>query len=131
MLPTLLVELVLRQTGFRVVQLGNSLPVKTIISAVETLQPDLMWLSVSEISDEATFLHSCERLSQTAGASCEIVLGGHALADRLRLNQMQGTYLDNLQQLVGFAESRWKLQSHELSPAAVGSACGSTSSTNA
>lgn len=114
-LPTMLVELVLRQLGFRVVQLGSSLPAVTIESAIKRLKPDLIWLSVSAIADETAFRQGCEHLVRAVDdlarhGSPSLVLGGYALAQRPLPDWLPGNYLENMQQLVDFADSHFGRQ---------------------
>lgn len=46
-IPSLMATVVLQSLGWRTINLGSQLPVKSLISAVQKYQPTLVWLSVS------------------------------------------------------------------------------------
>ena len=46
-LPTAMVELALRESGWNAINLGNDLPLDSLIQAVADYQPRLVWLSVT------------------------------------------------------------------------------------
>ena len=50
-LPSAMVELVLRESGFRATTLGTSIPISSLIRAVQATKPKLFWLGVSHIRE--------------------------------------------------------------------------------
>ena len=80
-LATRLVELVLRQAGWRAMSLGHDLPPETIEKAIEHHRPRLVWLSVSAPLPEEQLRRSCESLAARAGRhSGALVVGGRESA---------------------------------------------------
>jgi methanogenic corrinoid protein MtbC1 len=102
-LPTKMVEVVLRDAGWRATSLGVGLPLETMREAIERSQPRLFWLSVSHLEDEEAFLEQYAQLLESAGALTAIVVGGRALKDSLRVRMTYAAYCDNLQHLESFA----------------------------
>lgn len=81
-LPTLLVELTLRERGWRAESLGTGLPWSTLNAAIEDRRPQLFWLSVSTLSDEPTFRSEYSQLEKTAErCGTVLVLGGNSTPD--------------------------------------------------
>jgi methanogenic corrinoid protein MtbC1 len=105
MLPTALVEIVLRQLGWRAQSLGSRLPFATLAAAVEELKPDIFWLSVSHIDDEAWFVEGYREFQRKVGSEVAIVVGGRALVEPVRRQIEYAAYCDNLQHLEAFAKS--------------------------
>lgn len=105
-LPTTLVELTLRECGWRAVSLGTSLPFATFKTAIEMVRPALLWLSVSHIPDLEAFIPACRELQAAAAArGAALVVGGRALDESIRRRLQYTAYCDNLQHLVAFTES--------------------------
>lgn len=105
-LPTEMAELVLRDAGFLTSSLGCSIPFASLARAVEALQPELFWLSVSYIRDEAEFqtgfaqiAHSCEQ-NDTA-----LIVGGRAWTEEIRQKATYTAYGDTMQNLAAFAKT--------------------------
>lgn len=99
MLPTAMVEIVLRQAGWRAQSLGSGLPFPTLLAAVKDLQPDLCWISVSHIADEREFVADYQQWRSQLSADLPIVVGGRALTEDLRRQLDFTAYCDNMQQL--------------------------------
>jgi methanogenic corrinoid protein MtbC1 len=83
-LPGALVELVLRQNGWRSVALGSNLPFETLADAVQKHQPKLFWLSVSHVENRESFPESYLQLSNALLGRTPLVVGGRALDESLR-----------------------------------------------
>lgn len=81
-IPTALVELTLRESGWNATSLGCELPVDSFIKAAQDHRPALIWLSVSAVRDEATFFADENRLVDQLPAEIAIVLGGRGIPDR-------------------------------------------------
>lgn len=101
--PTAMVELVLREMGWRAESYGPLLPAASLCEAIRRLRPRLAWISVSSISDEAAFLAGVDRVYQTAlEHGSALVLGGQALSPALRKQVQASACCDSMRQLVGF-----------------------------
>lgn len=104
-LPTLLVELVLRELGWQAMSLGSNLPFETLAAAIARHRPRLFWLSVSHLDDAATFVREYEAFYEVLNPRPAIVLGGNALDESLRKQLTYATYCDNLRQLIAYVDS--------------------------
>jgi len=65
-IPILLVEMTLRQAGWRAQSCGTNLTVETLLAALETHRPRVFWLSISHSDDEETVINACRQLNQQA-----------------------------------------------------------------
>jgi excisionase family DNA binding protein len=102
-LPSALVELTLRELGWRAESLGTGLPADTLCVAIERLRPRLFWLSVSFVESVPGFLEQYQRLYECAQQSkARLVVGGRALDAELRRQMQYHAYCDNLRHLVNF-----------------------------
>ncbi len=104
-LGTTMVELVLRDVGWRAVSLGDNLPAKTLAVAINTQRPQLFWLSCSHIADSEAFLAGYHDLYERFGNQVAFVVGGFALDESLRQAMQFAAYCDNMQHLQGFAQT--------------------------
>lgn len=105
-LPTTMVELTLREAGWRAESFGSGLPAETVCAALRECRPRLLWLSVSHFADLDGFLESYEHVYATAAQlGVAIVAGGYALTEEVRRQLRYVTYCDKLQHLVAFARS--------------------------
>lgn len=108
-LPSAMAELVLRDAGFYATSLGTSIPVFSLVKAVQETRPKLFWLSVSHIRDGLDFVTEFTALSQacvTAGTA--LAVGGRALTADLRTRMTYSAYCDNMQHLEAFAKTLWR-----------------------
>jgi hypothetical protein len=97
-------ELVLRDCGIDATALGTSIPAESCVRAVQTLKPQIFWLSASHIADEGEFLESFARLSVACGElGVAVVVGGRALTPELRTAMVYSAFCDTMQQLERFA----------------------------
>ncbi len=104
-LPSAMAEQVLREFGFSATSLGTSIPVPSLIKAVQDTQPKLFWLSVSHLREGLDFASEFAPLSQAcAAAGSALVVGGRALTEDLRQRMTYSAYCDTMQHLEGFAK---------------------------
>lgn len=102
-IPTALVELVLRESGFDAQSLGISLPTVSLVTAIETLRPRLFWLSVSEPFQAAELVGAFDELAGACAANgAAFVVGGRGLTDSVRAQLTFTTFCDTLQHLERF-----------------------------
>jgi excisionase family DNA binding protein len=105
-LPTSMIEVVLREQGWRATSLGSQLPTTTLAEAACDHRPQLLWLSVSCIESIPTFLAEYSLLHRCATAvGAAVVVGGRALTAEIRQRMTYSAYCDTLRHLVTFAIS--------------------------
>jgi excisionase family DNA binding protein len=101
-----LAEVVLREAGYRATSLGHMLPFSTLHVALAEQRPQLMWLSVSSIRDEAKFADEVNRLYDAClAAGAALVLGGRALTEEVRRQLRYSAYCDTFLHLKSCAET--------------------------
>ncbi len=104
-LPSLMVQLTLRELGWRAIALGSGLFGETLMRSIIRERPRLFWLSVSSVADEATLVRDCGELwkaCQEAGTL--LVVGGRALDAALRRKLAYHSHCDGMQELVRFLD---------------------------
>ena len=104
-LGTTMAELVLRDSGWNAVSMGNNLPFSTLIEAIKSQRPKLFWISCSHIPDEQAFLDGYGELYEQFGLEVAFVVGGRALVETLRPKMKYAAYCDNMQHLEAFAQA--------------------------
>lgn len=98
-LPGGLVELTIRQNGWRSLSLGSNLPFETLAAAVNQQQPKLFWLSISHVPNRLEFARTYPLLKEALGNDVPIVVGGRALDDELRSVMPGSHFCSNLSEL--------------------------------
>ena len=104
-LPTMLIEMLFLERGWRAQSLGSNLPFSTLMEAVQNQRPRLFWLSVSHVEDENTFLAEFKQFRQAVPRETVLAVGGNALTAQLRQKMQFSAYGDTLKQLEALAES--------------------------
>lgn len=105
-LPTCMVALGLRDAGWRAESFGSNLPIDTLIAAIRTLRPKLLWLSVSTLGRADRFLDHYARLHEAARlADVTIAIGGRRLDSNLRAHMRYGIHCETVGDLVKFSGS--------------------------
>jgi excisionase family DNA binding protein len=105
-LPTSLVELALREAGWRAESLGTGLPAETFAAAIGTLHPKLFWLSVSFIGSVPEFLAAYNLIYQRSQElGVPIAVGGQALRADIRRQMHYSAFCDSLRHLQNFVAS--------------------------
>lgn len=105
-LPVTMAEIVLRSVDWDARLLGTSIPFDSIVKAVETHSPALVWLSVSFIADESAFIRGFHRLSAAASKNkTAIVVGGRALTPEIRMQLSYSAYCDTMRHLEEFGKT--------------------------
>lgn len=96
-LPTLMVELVLKDLGWDASSLGTNLPLELLEPALDRIKPDLCWVSVSYVDSLPRLeqqLHNLGLLARDRGV--KVVCGGQAIDAQM----LQGIpYLDYVPEL--------------------------------
>jgi MerR family transcriptional regulator, light-induced transcriptional regulator len=105
-IPTAMIEIALREAGWKADSLGAGLPADSFCAAIKQLQPKLLWLSVSHFENDAAFLDDYAKIYDAADArQIPIAVGGRALTADLRQQMKYAAFCDNLQHLITFAKS--------------------------
>lgn len=102
-LPTLMIETVMKDLGWRAESLGPGHPFSTLEVAIRRKRPALVWMSISSLSDADHFIlnfRSFYNNIQNIGAV--LVVGGRALTPELRQQMRYHAYCDNLRHLTDF-----------------------------
>ncbi len=104
MLPGLLGELSLREVGWDVRNLGPNLPLRSLAQATRSYRPGLIFISVSQITDQALFLQEYSYFYEAATrVGAAVILGGRALAPELRSRLVYASFGDRIAHLAEFA----------------------------
>ena len=105
-LPSLLAQMVLLDSGWEAVNLGPNTPSDSFRFALVELKPRLIWVSLSHLTDQAAFLRHYRQLYQYADeAGVAVVVGGRALGESLRASIPYTAHGDTLSHLAAFART--------------------------
>lgn len=106
LLPSLLAQYVLLDSGWEAVNLGPNTPLASLAEAVKELRPRLIWLSASYLEDGATFIRDYKHLYRVAERQgVAVATGGQALQESLRSAMPYTTHGDGLSHLAAFART--------------------------
>ena len=86
-----LVEIILGNNGYRVINLGIKVPPETLIDAYRTHKPDMIGLSGLLVKSAQQMVVTAQDL-KTAGVSCPILVGGAALTERFTATKIAPEY---------------------------------------
>lgn len=105
-IPPTMAELVVRDAGWHSVSLGTSLPVSSFLKAIDETKAQMLWLSVSNIADESSFLGDMRLISEaTSRRGIALAVGGRALTEELRREMSYSAFCDTMQHLDHFART--------------------------
>ncbi|WP_437193029.1 helix-turn-helix domain-containing protein [Planctomicrobium sp. SH527] len=105
-LASSMIEMVLRENGWRACSLGAMLPFLSLRQAVCDMRPKLVWLNVSAIRDQDTFLTEFDLLAKLAETNdVSLVVGGKAITANLMVNRQFGTRCETFRQLETYAKT--------------------------
>jgi excisionase family DNA binding protein len=105
-LATSLVEVLLRNVGWRASSLGNMLPFETVRAAILDHRPRLFWISVTSIRDPDRFAADFNMLFDVAeSTSTALVVGGQGMTNDIRQKIRYTHFSDNFRHLETFAKS--------------------------
>ena len=104
-LPTLMIEVALRDQGWNAMSLGTNLPVAAFCQAIDEHCPDLVWLSVSHVADPNQLIQSVNELWDQLDRKVPLIVGGRALTEELRRDIRCTVHCDNIGQLEDFLQS--------------------------
>ncbi len=99
-LPNAMVELALRDAGWRAESCGTGLPAASLAAAVRARGPRLCWLSVSAAADATSLADDVQTILEVAGeVGALLVAGGRALTSGLRADLPGVLPVDSLSRL--------------------------------
>lgn len=102
-LPGLLGELVLREVGWDVRNLGTNLPLRSLAAATRDYRPSLIFLSASHLADRERFVQEYAYFYESAArVGSAIILGGRALDPDLRSRLVFASFGDRMAHLAEF-----------------------------
>jgi len=105
-IPTAMVELILRNQGVNATSMGTSIPGDSIVSAIENLKPQLVWLSASHIANREKFEHEFQLVSDCCDQNNVLFLiGGIVLDAQIRKQLNYSFFGDTMKHLDTFAKS--------------------------
>ncbi len=103
-LPGVLGELVLREAGWDVANLGCDLPLRSFARAIRDRKPGLVYLPISHVADRSGFVRDYAYFYEAATlAGSAIILGGRALDPDLRSKLVYASFGDRMVHLAEFA----------------------------
>jgi excisionase family DNA binding protein len=103
-LACLLGELVLREQGWQVRNLGTNLPLRSLAQATLRHRPRLVFISVNYLKDEDQFVREYQSFYETAvAAGAAVIVGGQALGPGLRARLVYAGFGDRMAHLAEFA----------------------------
>jgi excisionase family DNA binding protein len=106
LLANLLIELVLLDLGWDVINLGPNTPLPSVTRVLRAVRPRLFWLSVSYLQDAAGFTAAYrETFAEAERLKVAVAVGGRGLTPELRAAIPYTTYGDGLAHLASFARN--------------------------
>lgn len=103
-LSCLLGELVLREMGWEVRNLGVDLPLRSLTKAALAYRPRMVFLSINHIKDETLFAQEFGRFHEAAvGVGAAVIVGGRALEASLRSRLPYASCGERMSHLAAFA----------------------------
>lgn len=103
-IPGQLVEVSLREAGWHATNLGSNLPFETILEAVRHEQPRLVWISVSNVDDEESFIKQFNEFAADLPESTICLVGGRVLDERMRQRLRYTAHCDSMLHLSQLAD---------------------------
>ncbi len=109
LLPSLLAKLTLLDAGWDAIYLGPHTPMAALVSAVDRLAPQLIWLTVTHLEHPEQFLAEYGELYRACDArGVAVVVGGRGLTDPVRVRMPYTAFGDGMTQLGAFARSLYR-----------------------
>ncbi len=97
-------ELLLRELGWDVVNLGPNLPWTSIAKAIRVQRPKLAWISVAHVVDSDDFVDGYQSFySAISRTQTAIIIGGSALSTDLRSRIVAASFGDRMSHMREFA----------------------------
>lgn len=110
-MPTTMVELVLRDNGWKATSLGTNIPLTSLAAAIRVHNPRLVWISGTHIRSADQFVESVNRISTEFGQAFSLVLGGQGISPDMRSRMPRATFCETLAGLESFLATEKPTQS--------------------
>jgi methanogenic corrinoid protein MtbC1 len=105
-LPSRMVEIALGELGWRSEIMGGHIPLTDWVKAIEKREPRMVWLSLSHLTEEDSFLEEYGILYEAAERMGVLVaLGGRALHSDIRQQMKYSVFCDTLSHLSTFIKA--------------------------
>ncbi len=104
LLPTTLVETVLRQSNIRATNLGTNVPFDSLLEAVQRFNADFVWLSISYLEEESTLQNQLNQFIASLPVGTTMLIGGRAASPLNLAGNSQVMSFSNLRELENFAQ---------------------------
>jgi methanogenic corrinoid protein MtbC1 len=99
-------ELILKDMGWRTINIGPNTPVTSLLEAVMRHRPRLVWLSVTSMKPRANFFEGYPALFEAAQAKgASLIIGGQGLTPQLQDRLVASGFGTRLAHLKAFARS--------------------------
>ncbi len=99
-------ELVLRDGGWAAANIGHSLPVGTVLRAIDEIRPALVWVSASHIPNEQTFVDSMQQVyKRVEDHQAVFVVGGRSMTEDVRKQFDYTVHCDDMQSFINYSKT--------------------------
>ncbi len=106
LIPTLLAKMTLLDNGWNAINLGPNTPLVAFRTALAELKPRIIWVCVTHLQSEASFLEDYKKLYEEATAqNVSVVIGGRGLKESMRRQMNYTSFGDGMVHLASFARS--------------------------
>jgi excisionase family DNA binding protein len=105
-LPNLLAQMVLLESGWDAVNLGPHTPMSSFAKSLVEIRPQLIWISASHLTNPVQFLKDYRDFYKKAQrAGVPVAIGGQALTEDIRKEMSYTSFGGHLQCLAAFART--------------------------
>lgn len=94
------IEVALVSHGWQAKSLGSNLPFSTLLQAAVVKRPNLMWLSVSYLKEEDSFIRDLNSMAEEIPRATTLVVGGCAIKPWFWPKIRNAIYCDSLGKLI-------------------------------
>ncbi len=101
-LPSMMVELALRDCGWKSTSMGENVPLASLAAAIQTYSPKIFWLCVSHLESKERFIAEFTHMHNQFRQSVTFIIIGNALTEDVRARLPRFIYCRNLCQLTQY-----------------------------
>jgi excisionase family DNA binding protein len=108
-LPSLVTKMTLLDCGWDAVNLGPHTPFSAFRTALDELAPQLVWVSITHLTDAELFVREFSEFSKLAeDRGIAVAIGGRGLTDQLRVRIPYTTFGDGMVHMASFARTLYR-----------------------